>query len=118
MPGFLFPKTARLRKRGEFLALSGRSRQFYGTVVVIQWKKNNEGKLRLGITIPKKFGQAVYRNRFKRLVREAFRLTMVNMKCGIDCNAYPRKRFDFLTLSAMLADFARFAQVAESYSSS
>jgi len=118
MTGFRFPKTSRLRKRAQFLSLSGRSRQFFGTIVTIQWKKNNEGTPRLGITIPRKFGKAVKRNRFKRLVRESFRVTLRTRKLGIDCNAYPKKNFDILTLSALLADFARFTAFLEGHSSS
>lgn len=34
---------------------------------------------KLGITVPKKFGKAVQRNYFKRVVREIFRLNKLNM---------------------------------------
>ncbi|HLO39574.1 MAG TPA: ribonuclease P protein component [Phycisphaerales bacterium] len=37
-------------------------------------KPNGLGRYRLGLAIPKKVGSAPRRNRFKRLIREAFRL--------------------------------------------
>jgi len=44
-----------------------------GRFLVVYAVRNNRGKSRLGITVGKKFGNSVQRNRFKRLVRESFR---------------------------------------------
>ncbi len=40
------------------------------------------GVKRLGISIPKRFGKAVYRNRQKRLIREGFRKYFCNIPEG------------------------------------
>jgi ribonuclease P protein component len=45
---------------------------------------------RLGLSVSRKFGNAVARNRWKRLLREAFRLCRVNLPQGIDLVAIPR----------------------------
>ena len=69
----------RLRHRREFLAVQKSGRATHGRhfLVVIAPQVNNEAHHersgRLGITVSKKVGKAVVRNRVKRLVREYMR---------------------------------------------
>ena len=44
-----------------------------GRYMVVNVVKTSHGESRLGITVSRKFGNSVQRNRFKRLVRESFR---------------------------------------------
>lgn len=46
---------------------------------------------RLGVTIPKRTGNAVVRNRWKRWIREAFRLHQENLPRGFDYIVRPKK---------------------------
>jgi ribonuclease P protein component len=46
---------------------------------------------RLGITIPKKTGNAVVRNRWKRLIRESFRTQVHQIPTGFDYIVRPKK---------------------------
>lgn len=68
-----FPKTARLRRRPEFLRVqrSGRRENLSHFVVVAAPGATMTG--RLGVTVSSRVGNAVMRNRVKRRVREVFR---------------------------------------------
>jgi ribonuclease P protein component len=67
-----FPKTARVRRRREYLALGHAARRRHTAHFVVLCAASTEGT-RLGITVSRKVGGAVERNHVKRCVREAFR---------------------------------------------
>jgi len=50
------------------------------------------GRSRFGISVKKKFGNAVKRNRYKRYCREFFRLNKNRFPNGTDVFVLPRKR--------------------------
>lgn len=52
--------------------------------VVMYVKRNNMPYNRLGITAGKKVGNAVARNRAKRVIRQAYRENEINMPIGVD----------------------------------
>ncbi len=79
-----FPAAIRVRKRREFLRIQGAGaklhlRHFLVFVVppaanpAMQRAEKRSDDVRLGITVTRKVGCAVVRNRIKRYVREAFR---------------------------------------------
>jgi ribonuclease P protein component len=67
-----FPKSRRLRKRREFLAVQRSGKRIHGRYFLIVAAG---GAGRIGIAVSKKVGNAVKRNRIKRLVREYVRLS-------------------------------------------
>ena len=79
-----FPKSARLRKRPEFLKLSRTGRKIHSAHFVTVSEKNDRGETRLGITVSGKVGNAVARNRIKRSLREFFRRRRHELGTGLD----------------------------------
>lgn len=72
-PG-LFPPACRMRHRRAYQAVQslGRKRHTRHFVVIVMQKP--DGPTRLGLTVSRKVGGAVQRNRLKRRLREFFRL--------------------------------------------
>jgi ribonuclease P protein component len=66
------------------------SSKFIGQWIIVKIRKNNNQCPKLGITVTRKFGKSHDRNRFKRLVREAFRLNYSRFMIGLDILVFPR----------------------------
>ena len=70
-----FPKTERLLKRKDYLLLAGsRVRKIQTQHFIVMRGENKGSASRIGITASRKTGNAVARNRSKRLIREFYRL--------------------------------------------
>ena len=67
-------KDERLRKRPEYLALGECGRKIASRNFLIVYRSTGNAPPRLGITVSRKVGNAVVRNRLKRFLREFFRL--------------------------------------------
>lgn len=83
-PGEGFPKRLRLRRRGAFLAVQRGGRRVSTPHFVVYGRGNRGRPARIGITVSRKVGNAVVRNRVKRLVREAFRRHQHALAPGVD----------------------------------
>jgi len=68
-----FPKKRRLVSNVQFKAVLDHGRRAGNSVLTLYAAENDCGYPRLGISVGKSSGQAVVRNRLKRLLREAFR---------------------------------------------
>jgi ribonuclease P protein component len=69
-----FPKEERLRKRADYIRVSEQGRKLRSPHFLILIRLSNGPITRVGITASRKVGNAVTRNRIKRLVREYYRL--------------------------------------------
>jgi len=77
---FSLPKESRLRKPREFRRVYAEGRQLKGRFMTVFMMPSDTDFQRLGITASKKaVGNAVMRNRAKRLLREAFRLSRAEL---------------------------------------
>ncbi|MDL2274980.1 ribonuclease P protein component [Desulfosarcina sp. OttesenSCG-928-G10] len=68
-----FTKADRIRKSSDYKRLSAHGKRVKSSGFVFVYQKNTIGRPRLGITASRKTGNAVNRNRIKRIVREYFR---------------------------------------------
>ena len=66
----------RLKKRRDFLRAASRGKRAARPGLVLQAVAGEPGRLRLGFTVTRKVGNAVVRNRARRRLKEAARLTL------------------------------------------
>ena len=98
---FSFKKDERILKRADFvdLNLHGRRNRTKHFLVILQ--RNGREINRLGITVSKRAGNSVTRNRCKRLIREFYRLNKHRLPKGYDVVIVALKKDDKLTLSGI-----------------
>ncbi|MCK4934204.1 MAG: ribonuclease P protein component [Simkaniaceae bacterium] len=105
---YKFPKTYRLLKSFEFKRIAKTRNRFFGDNIVIYYRRASSPKL--GLTVTKRFGNAVKRNRFKRVVREAYRSLLPSNKAPIEINIAPQKSLIEIRSSEILEDLKSFYQ--------
>lgn len=88
---FGFSISKRLRGRAEFAQVFANGEIASDATLVIHAIKVAGKPLRLGLSISKKVGTAPQRNRWKRLIREAFRLNFHKLPADIAIVVRPRK---------------------------
>jgi len=81
---FSFKREERILKKKEFISLKLHGRRYYTKNFSVIIRKNRGGITRLGITVSKRIGHSVKRNRIKRLTREFFRLNKQQIPKGYD----------------------------------
>jgi ribonuclease P protein component len=85
-----FTKQDRLRSPNEFKRVYDRKCSVANQWLIVYGLPNELGRTRVGLSVSKRIGNAVARNRFKRLYREAFRLTRADLPPGLDLIVLPR----------------------------
>jgi ribonuclease P protein component len=77
-------KAQRLVKNREFRAVLAERHRCSDHLLVVHMAANGVGQTRLGVSVGRAQGNAVARNRIKRVIREVFRLHQHEMPCGFD----------------------------------
>ena len=102
-----FPHRVRIVRSVDYRTLYQKGRRIKSERFVLFGLKNNVGHHRLGLTVSRKVGGAVVRNRIKRLFREIFRKSsneipsqfdiVVNAKLGCVGASYLELRGEFIS---------------------
>ena len=71
-----------LKKNAEFRVVYKRGKSFSNNLLVLYIYRNNKSFNKLGVSVSKKVGKSVVRNRIKRLIKESIRLNCDNLKVG------------------------------------
>jgi ribonuclease P protein component len=90
-PSFRFRPHEHLRTPNDFRRVYDRRRSASDAWLIVYACENQLPYLRLGMSVSRKVGNAVLRNRVRRLYREAFRLTRHVMPTGLDLVLIPRR---------------------------
>jgi len=86
-----FPKSARLLKTAEFDRVFQERTSASDGLIIVYAAHGTSEQLRIGLTVSRKCGNAVARNRWKRSLREAFRLTQHELPRHLDLVVLPQR---------------------------
>lgn len=110
MSDYGFPKHSRLLRPSEFQRVFDTRNSAADAWIVLYGAASEFGHARLGLTVSRRVGNAVVRNRWKRLLREAFRavqpdLAPLDLVCVVRGQSPPtlgQIRNSLIALSARL----------------
>ncbi|MBW2644778.1 MAG: ribonuclease P protein component [Deltaproteobacteria bacterium] len=117
MGTFTLTRSERIRKSTDFQTVYRTGRKFNSYHFVVLTRKNNLNVTRIGISVSKRVGSAVYRNYLKRRIREAFRLSKKLFKDHtLDLVVIVRKGSSRLRSQEMLHELQTIFKVVSSIS--
>jgi ribonuclease P protein component len=79
-----------MKSPADFKKVYDRKKSASDAFLIVYASENGLGHPRLGVSVSRKVGGAVARNRYKRLYREAFRLVQHQLPAGVDLILIPR----------------------------
>lgn len=86
-----FTRADRVCSQADFDRVYGGNAYAADKVLVVQGCNNDLSISRLGLSVSRRVGNAIVRNRWKRLIREAFRTQRHLLPTGIDLVVRPKK---------------------------
>jgi len=113
---FSFTGADRILKHSDFLRISRYGKKLTNRYFVVIFCPGRFKRTRLGVTVSKKVGHAVERNRIKRIFREYFRLTRHKITGFWDINIIARKETAGLTSGQALLSLQKvFDKISVDY---
>ena len=91
-----------LKKNNEFRRLYSKGRFYQSPLIVTYVIKTRRNCVRVGITTSKKIGNAVLRNRSRRIIRESYRSLLPELKTGYDIVFVARGKTPFVKSTDIL----------------
>lgn len=88
---YKFPKKERLHLTKDFKKVYDNAEAYHSSKLVLFVLHTSNPIIRIGFVAGKKVGNAVQRNRVKRLLREVYRLNKNNLSSGIDLVVVAKK---------------------------
>jgi ribonuclease P protein component len=107
-----FPQHLRLKTPAEFQKVYDRKKSAGDAWLLVYAAENGRPHPRLGVSVSRKVGKAHVRNRYKRLFREAFRLSQHDLPAGVDLILIPRPQAGEPTLEQVRASLVKLAAQA------
>jgi len=111
----MFTREDRLRKRSEFIHISKTGRSVQNSEFIVFFSTGQNHRSRLGVTVTKRVGNAVTRNRIKRLFREYFRSNRENVGAYLDINIIAKKEAAGLTSAKTFTSLESLFKKVERY---
>lgn len=109
--GQRFTAAMHLRSGADFRRIYDQGRSAADGKIVVYALGNELPHTRLGLSVSRKVGNAVARNRWKRVIREAFRLHLDELPAACDLVVIPRSGEPHLAeLAPALVSLAKLAQ--------
>lgn len=104
-----FPAELRVKRSSDFDAIFKRGKVASDSVLVVHGLRSSQAATRLGLSISKKVGNAPVRNRWKRLIREAFRRHRSEMPAQLNLVVRPKRGAipDYHAVAASLPQLAK-----------
>jgi len=84
------PRSARIHSRKAFVRVFREGSRVADRLITLYGVSNGTDRCRLGISVSRRLGIAVKRNRLKRLIREVFRKVRHELPPGIDYVIIPK----------------------------
>ncbi len=100
-----------LNLNSQFKKLYSKGTSYVSPSVVLYARRNGLSYNRIGITVSKKLGKAVVRNRSKRRLREVYRTNLPRLKSGFDFVLVARGRTATIPFSKLITDFETAAKI-------
>src|SRR5262245_50641907 len=113
MRAFSFPKRLRLRGERAFGSMFREGVRARGALLLVLARANDLPETRIGISVARKVTRSSpERNRLKRIVREAFRLSRAGFPRGLDLVVCPQVKPAGFPLDRVSAELSRLVEQA------